>query len=370
MITPASLGDHVSPSEFIAQASKAITSADLEALLAKLPIVSEHDYEWDKEDPERGWRAGKFHWIPVGADRGNKGRIALTNNPVNPIAERTINGMEALIEMARQRELRADPHAKAPDSPRDAVKRYFGIVPVDQLPRLGDSVEAKEIRKKARDLARLLRVRLIYNKAGGEFTVSVEDDGLGQVPALVHKTLLSLGTTTKADKWYLIGVFGQGGSSAYSVTKGYSWVLSRRVSDLLDGGTDGAGWTVVRHVFPRGRRDDYYAYLACSPDGKVPFVSASDADKARIPHGTRFVHIGVDFGKGGSAITRQLYQSLNHVLYNPVVPFELYVGSTSAQVYGNAYRLSSLGATKSTTAAVLDKAFPPQTVGVNRAGVQ
>ena len=43
----------------------------------------------------------------------------------------------------------------------------------------------------------------------------------------MHRTLLSLGSSDKGDKPYLIGVFGQGGSSTYAASK-YSWVLSRR----------------------------------------------------------------------------------------------------------------------------------------------
>ena len=96
--------------------------------------------------------------------------------------------------------------------------------------------------------------------------------------------------------------------------------------------------------------------------GRVPFVPAADAIAAKILPGTRFVHIGYDFGRGGSAITRQLYTAMNHVLYNPILPFELYVGSTAAVVYGNGYRLSSLGL-RDTCPAVLDKFFPPQPVG-------
>jgi hypothetical protein len=363
MITPTPLSDHVSASEFISRAIKATTGADIEALLSQLPITSEHDYTFDEEHPEQGWQPGKFHWIPVGRDRGNKGRIALANIPVNPIAERTVNGMEAIIELARQRELLVDPTAEAPISPRDAVNRYFGVPPLDQLPKLPDGPESKATRSKARELARQLRVRLLFDKAGREFTVSIEDDGIGQTPASIHRTLLSLGSTTKADKWYLIGVFGQGGSSAYAVSK-YSWVLSRRAPDLINGESDGAGWTIIKHVFPKGRRDDYFAYLACSPEGHVPFISEEDANAAAIPQGTRFVHIGYDFGRGGSAIMRQLYHSLNHVLYNPILPFELYAGSTEATVYGNGYRLSNLDK------PALDKVFPPQPVGVQKGGAQ
>jgi hypothetical protein len=343
------------------QALKAVTSSDIEGLLAKLPIAGEHEYSYDEDSPESGWQPGKFHWVPVGQERGNAGRIKQANQPVNPIAERTVNGMEAMIEMARQRELLIDPNAPAPASPRDAVSRYFDIPSLDQLPKLEQSVASKAIRTRARELARHLRVRLVYDKAGKEFCVAIEDDGIGQPPASIHRTLLSLGSTTKADKWYLIGVFGQGGSSAYAVSK-YSWVVSRRAKDLLQGQTDGAGWTVVKHVFPKGRRDDYFAYLACSPDGTVPSISASESDTAKVPNGTRFVHIGYDFGRGGSAISRQLYQALNHVLYNPILPFELYVGDTAAIVNGNAYRLSRLSVGREIPR--LDKIFPPQPVGV------
>jgi hypothetical protein len=276
--------------------------------------------------------------------------------------------MEAIIELARQRELLADRLAKPPVSPRDAVHRYFSLPALDQLPKLVDGAKAKVTRTTARDLARQLRVRLLWDKPAREFTVAVEDDGIGQPPAQFHSTLLSLGSTTKADKPYLIGVFGQGGSSAYAVSR-YSWVVSRRASDVLSGATDGAGWTIIKHIFPKGRRDDYFAYLACHPDGRVPSVSAIDADSAKIASGTRFVHIGYDFGRGGSAITRQLYTALNHVLYNPILPFELYSQRQSADpIYGNGYRLSSLeqrrlgeGA-EERSALVLDKVFPTQVV--------
>jgi hypothetical protein len=363
MIEPTALSKYVNPIDFIGKATKAITTADIEALLSQLPVTPEDEYIHIPDDPEAGWRSRNFHWIPVGGERGNAGRIKQANQPVNPIAERAVNGMEAIIELARQRELAADPSAQAPASPRDAVLRYFGVPWLDQLPKLNDSDHSKAIRANARNMARQLRVRLVFDKTAREFTVTIEDDGIGQTPAWIHRTLLSLGSTTKADKWYLIGVFGQGGSSAYAVSK-YSWVLSRRASDLLQGECDGAGWTIIKHVFPKGRRDDYFAYLAASPTGHVPFISASDADAARIAHGTRFAHIAYDFGRGGSAITRQLYTSLNHVLYNPVLPFELYVASTTAVVYGNGYRLSSLGGTRGPGAPALDKLFPPQPVGL------
>src|SRR5262249_5946273 len=162
---------------------------DVDALLAQLPITPEDAYAFDEERPDAGWQSGRFHWLPVGRDRGNAGRIKLANQAVNPIAERTVNGVEAIIELARQRELRRDAAAAMPTSPRDAVMRYFGLPPLDQLPKLRDSSESKEIRGKARDLARQLRVRLLWAKSVREFTIAVEDDGIGQPPAMMHRTL-------------------------------------------------------------------------------------------------------------------------------------------------------------------------------------
>jgi hypothetical protein len=361
MMPLTSLGNFVNPQEFISQAARATTGAAVEALLSGLPITPEDQYAYNEDSPEDGWQPNNFHWIPVGRDRGNAGRIKQANHPVNPIAERVVNGMEAMIEMARQCELAKDPSIAPPSSPRDAVVRYFGVPALDQLPKLDDSPESKAIRIKARDMARQIRVRLVFDKAAREFAVAIEDDGIGQTPAWVHRTLLSLGSTTKADKWYLIGVFGQGGSSAYPVSN-CSWLMSRRAPDLLGGENDGVGWTVIQHMFPKNRRDDYFAYLAASPDGRAPTISASDADATHIAHGTRFVHIGYDFGRGGSAISRQLYTAMNHVLYNPVLPFELYVGDTTAAVYGNGYRLSSLGSTRNTERPAVDKTFPSQQV--------
>lgn len=362
MVEPVLLKDSVNPADFIAKAMLATSSIDVAGLLSELPIAAEEDYSFDEEHPEEGWQPGKFHWIPVGRERGNAGRIKLANQPVNPIAERAVNGMEAIIEMAHQRALLADRNTPMPLTPREAVQRYFGIPPLDQLPKLEVTTESKETRAKARELARMLRVRLIWDKAARAFTVAIEDEGIGQPPSMMHKTLLSLGSTTKADKPYLIGVFGQGGSSAYAVSK-YSWVISRRVPDLLDGKADGAGWTVIRHIFPKGRRDDYFAYLACHPDGRVPFISAADADAAKIKNGTRFTHIAYDFGRGGTSIARQLYPALNHVLYNPILPFELYATrQVPDPIYGNGYRLSLLGTRKNSPAPALDKVFPPQIV--------
>src|SRR5438445_343874 len=81
------------------------------------------------------------------------GRIKLAGAPENPIAERTINAMEALVEMERHRELKTRPGTLAPQSPREAVKRYFDLPPLDVLPRWPQPIRGQKAFDYARDLA-------------------------------------------------------------------------------------------------------------------------------------------------------------------------------------------------------------------------
>lgn len=341
------------------------TVTDVEAVLATLPIVSEHDTTFDATRAAATWKQDHLHWMPVGADRGNAGRIKLANHPVNPLAERIVNGMEALIELQRTRELNQNANAAAPENPRAAISRYFQLPSLDQIPKIEDKHERERVWSIAREIATHLRLKLTTVKINGQpsFTIVVEDDGIGQSPDMIHRTLLSLGSTTKGDKPYMIGLFGQGGSSAFSISR-FSWILSRRAPDALGEHQDGLGWSVIKQVFPKGRRDDYFAYLAAAPDGRVLSFDAASADAVGIAHGSRFAHIGCDFqGVGGSSVTRNLYPALNHVLFNPMLPYELYAGRDSADLmWGNAYRLSNAKPRGSIATVSLDKTFPPQQV--------
>jgi hypothetical protein len=132
------------------------STTQVEAILATLPIVPPDQYQWvSAEERSAPWQNGKLHWVPVGMDRGNGGRIKLAGEPMNPLAERLVNGMEALIELARLRELLMNSTAPMPASPRDAVLRYFGFPKLDSIERMDE-----EERKKKRDLVANVRKNL------------------------------------------------------------------------------------------------------------------------------------------------------------------------------------------------------------------
>lgn len=347
--------------DFLRDTLTAATIPAIEALLNQLPIADMNTYNYDDDHPEKGWTEGVFHWMPVGRDRGNAGRIRLAGKPIYPLAERLVNGMEALIELKRLRELKQSPTASVPNSPREAVARYFSLPPLDQIPKSTAKVDGKPVRNYAWELARQLLLKLDFDKKRREFAVSIRDQGMGQTGARMHRTLLSLGSSDKGDKPYLIGVFGQGGSSTYMASK-YSWIVSRRAGDILmPGETDEVGWTIVRHIIPKGRRDPYFAYLAAHWDGRVPTLPAAAADALDFKHGSQFCHVGYDFGPFASAITRTMFQALNHVLYNPVLPFYTNIAGTTAPVLGNGYRLSDR---KVKDPEILDKPFDSRPIEV------
>jgi|SRR6202521_3254863 len=342
---------------------EARTAAAVETILRELPVVSPDDYHWDSSSKRTGkWRPGHLHWMPVGLQRGNAGRIRLASEPTNPIAERLINGMEAIIELERLRELLKEPRAPEPPNPREAVMHYFGLPRLDSIERM-EVAQRDEMRDLIDQVRRKLAIRLAYDKKRREFAVLVRDAGMGQSPSRMHETLLSLGESDKPDKPYLIGLFGQGGSSAFMASE-YSVILSRRAPDILESGEDdGIGWSIVRHIFPKGRRDPYFAYLAASEDGAVPRADNAVAEKVGFAHGSHFCHIKYDFGGSESAIARLLYQALNHVLFNPILPYDLFtIGKERPELMqGTAQRLARQVRLIGRQAA-LDKSFASQSV--------
>jgi hypothetical protein len=136
---------------------------------------------------------------------------------------------------------------------------------------------------------------------------------------------------------------------------------------IRDEGDDaGAGWSIVRAIQPKGRRDLYYAYLAATEEGAVPRVDRAHADKAGFLKGAQFTHINYDFGASDSAIARLMYPALNHVLFNPVMPYNLYaLKDTPEPMLGTAQRLARQVRLISKSVgrqAVLDKAFAAQPI--------
>jgi hypothetical protein len=341
-IAPTDITKFVDGKKLLSDTLGAITQVAVEQLIYPLPVVPEGKYRFKEKDPAAGWQPGKLHWVPVGRLLGNQANIKHAGGPENPIGERAVNAFEALIELERQKELLLDPDAPAPASPREAVRRYFDLPPLDELPDYADLIRGEKRELYVRKLAERVTITLKQQARGKDYTIVVEDDGIGQRADKVHETILSLGASDKPDKKYLIGMFGQGGSSALHASV-YSWFLTRRAPELHDHRGGGVGWTVARQFMPPDKRGFvYWAYLAAHPDGRVPSLPESAADAIGFARGTKIGHVGYKFATSNQAY--RLFNSLNHLLFNPVLPYYLVTkrDGKGDRMMGNGYRLSDL----------------------------
>ncbi|HKX09645.1 MAG TPA: hypothetical protein VJN67_15710 [Stellaceae bacterium] len=242
-----------------------------------------------------------IQWAPVGGRTNNRGSIEVSGDPGRSLVERITNAIDAVIEF----EYAA--HGGYPDcrSPREATTAWLNV-PENGLSELTT--------RQRQQLANRIIVRLQPGTDRNLRTVEVRDAGTGIKPDQMPKTILSLAESNKLQKHYLVGTYGQGGSSTFASSQ-YSVIASR------SGGDPYVGFTVVR--FEDLPADEYktghYVYLTLN--GGVPYV---ELPLAEFSTGTVARHYGYDLSNYGSPLgPNSLYGLLNQVLFDPVLPIWL-----------------------------------------------
>ncbi len=248
------------------------------------------------------------HWRLVGDQRSNAGAIEQSADEINPLVERIVNGMEAVIE------LRVANSEIRPSNLAEAIELLFGV-PQGRARFLDEA--------QARKLAQHVRVTIRGQQQGSDPTIDVRDFGLGIHPKEFANTILALGQSDKGRKPYLIGMYGQGGSSTFDKCD-YTVIVSRRHPDhLSDEEHDEIGWTVVRRSL-RGRAP-VYEYLVDPVTRSIPRVPGSYGNEIRLEHGTLISHVEYR-DLGGFArqqMTNNAYYTLNYRLFDPLLPWTL-----------------------------------------------
>lgn len=260
----------------------------------------------------------KCQWVPYGGRESNESTIGLASKAGRSLTERITNGEDALLELAKTQH-----NGEVPRSPSRAAAEWYGRA--ETGPNSGlYSTEDQE-----GDLSRSLCVILSDSGLSGAPTVDVVDAGIGLAPEEMPTTILSLQEGNKVKKPYLIGAFGQGGSSTLGFSK-YAVIMSRSIAS-----PDRVGFTIVRLVDPGQDYDlDVYAYLTI--EGNIPHVvrGAEDAitlyedTKLKRPpellHGALVRHIGFELSgldKGLSPAPGNLYHYLHLSMFDPLIPF-------------------------------------------------
>jgi hypothetical protein len=257
--------------------------------------------------------ASQGYWRAVGDQLSNAGPIEASPDEINPLIERIVNGMEAVTELKIEEESRKREDWIIPNSPSKAIESVFGIAE-----GASERIDQDTARTKFGDY-----VQLILRGNKDTPTIVIRDKGTGIHPSEFSKTIVSLGQSNKGQKEYLIGMYGQGGSSAFEKSE-YSVILSRKHPSLLQKDeTDLAGWTIVRKRL--SVRTHIYEYLV-NPETKQVFsIPGIVCDEVGFSNGTHVCH--VCYKNLGSFATQKItnyaWYTLNFRLFNPLIPWTL-----------------------------------------------
>jgi len=266
-------------------------------------------------------------WRNLGDRESPAANVEVSPDPINPLVERLVNGMESLIQLELELErLTGKGYQGTPSSVFDAAGRYFGV-PQGRA----RSLSTADRRQLAQNL------KLILRGKHGAPTVVVQDKAMGIHPDDMPDTILSLANSSKGKKPYLIGAYGHGGSSSYEWCE-YTVIICRKEPRLLNGRQDLVGWTIVKKSAESGARVNDYQYLV-DASGRVPRFVPKLLGSRDFPHGVFVCHIDMrDTGAFGTQPPGLApFQTLDFRLFDPVMPYLLveerpeFIGDASHQ---------------------------------------
>ena len=246
-------------------------------------------------------------WRDVGDIELNTARMNIVADPDSTIVERITNGMDAIVD----RKILSDSDIAKVESPREAAAKILGIKD-GYLCNLTDE-ESRSLVKERSDIE-------VFVKINDGVNLFFRDYGIGLTNREMPGTILSLNESNKFRKPYLIGQYGQGGSTT-CVFSDYTVIITRKaVAD-----NDHVAFTIVRFN-PLGEdaeaKDGKYEYLVQgnpAPNNIPLYVSPNEVD---FPYGTLVIHIKYQTSINEGFIN--YYKLLDNYLFDPPLPYSLY----------------------------------------------
>jgi hypothetical protein len=217
---------------------------------------------------------GRVRWSPFNDSTSNDGPMSLNAYPGRAFIERVTNAGDANLEARAQAS-----SGSMPDSPMEAVERWFGLGP--------HALATGLTKEEALALAQKTVTVTAYVgdvKDHRDCVLDARDYGIGLTSAEMPGTILSLNRGLKKSKHYLTGKHGQGASSTYQYSD-LTLIASRKV------GSPKVAFTLVEGVWDEDEgtvsKTPTYRYLTI--DGNVPDI---DLPEAQFSAGTLVRHIG------------------------------------------------------------------------------
>jgi hypothetical protein len=248
-------------------------------------------------------------WIPVGGRQDNIATINIGTDPAAGLTERITNAIDAVIELEWHKQ------GKPTDisTPRQATENWFNI-PEGRL----RNVKREDIDS---NLAKRVKITLRNSEKENNPTVEIRDTGIGIKAEDFSKTILSLHGGNKLNKLFLMGAYGQGGSTALSYNN-FTIIISK---PYFKEKTSFVSWTIVR--INQGNvnvdKHEWFEYLVDAKNGQPITLEIEDKE---FEHGTLVRHIAMDLGKYVGAVTQltnSLWYLTHNYLFDTIFPFTI-----------------------------------------------
>jgi hypothetical protein len=301
--------------ELFQQLLKATTPQEVKNILTEIGDVTDIGLD-------RPFGKLQLHWHAYGNKTSNYSTIGLASKPGRSLTERITNGIDAVLE---GHSLNA---ATTPTSPQSAVNEWFG--------RPYSSADAGIFNWKYEQGSNDRKVGVILSDSGKREapTIDVLDYGVGISADNFPSTILSLQEGNKIKKKYLVGAFGQGGSSTLAFCD-YVFIVSRNIQN-----PNIVSFTVIKEItLDEDYKENCSAYLALTNQAgeeTVPSFSMNEAiqlydenEKLRmnqLMNGTLVRHIAfrlTNISKPLSPFEGNLYHYLHCSLFDPLIPFQI-----------------------------------------------
>ena len=251
------------------------------------------------------------NWYPLGGNENNFGVIEnQQSNPIAALIEKITNSIDAVL-MKKCLEAGIEPKSEcAPQSMEKAKINFF--------PNYGDW-DLPQFRNRQAE-----NIQIITDGPRSDTSLIIYDAGEGQHPEDFEATFLSLLYGNKNEIRFVQGKYNMGGSGAivFCSKKRYQLIGSKRYDN-----TGRFGFTLIRE-HPLNKQEEkvkkntWYEYLKI--DEEIPAFHAEQQDlelyNRTFTTGTIIKLYSYDLLSGISDISRDLNQSINEYLFEPVLP--------------------------------------------------
>ncbi len=252
------------------------------------------------------------NWCPLGGNENNFGVIEnQQSSPIAALIEKITNSIDAVL-MKKCLEAGIDPKSEqAPKSMEEAKAKFF---------ENHKNWDLRSFRKQQSE-----SIQVIADGPRFNTSLIIYDDGEGQSPEKFEDTFLSLLSGNKNEIHFVQGKYNMGGSGAivFCGKKRYQLIGSKRYDNTGD-----FGFTLIReHPLSKEeektKKNTWYEYLKI--DGEIPAFQADQQDlglyNRRFRTGTIIKLYSYDLPTGSrSVISRDLNQSINEYLFEPILP--------------------------------------------------